>query len=66
MAVQPSQNVNEILSTSLGGGRQAGNTQIDRSGGQQANGRQAGRVVSEPAGGYDPKAPRGTYVDISA
>jgi hypothetical protein len=64
MAVQPSQTITEILSSTLGG-RPSTGTQIDRSGAQPANQR-SGRVVPEPAEGYDPKAPRGTYVDITA
>ncbi len=64
MAVQPSQSINDILSSTLGG-RTANGAQTDRSGGQAGSPR-AGRVLPEPAEGYDPKAPRGTYVDIVA
>ena len=64
MAVQPSQNIVEIVSSTLGG-RTTGNTVANRSGNQPANGGPQGRVLPEPAEGYDPRAPRGTYVDIS-
>ena len=64
MAVQPSQNIVEILSSTVRGRTNTG-TQVDRSGGQASAQRQ-NRVLSEPDGGYDPRAPRGTYVDITA
>ncbi len=64
MAVQPSQSINDLLSTTLGG-RTATGAQTDRSG-AQANNQKQGRVLPEPDGGYDPRAPRGTYVDIVA
>jgi len=63
MAVQPSQNITEILSSTLGG--RSNNTQVSRQGAQPGRGDTPNRVVPEPSGGYDPKAPRGTYVDIS-
>ena len=64
MAVQPSQNIAEILPSTVKGRPNTG-TQIDRSGGQPTPQRQ-GRILPEPEDGYDPRAPRGTYVDISA
>ncbi|HLG90116.1 MAG TPA: hypothetical protein VKZ79_23320 [Alphaproteobacteria bacterium] len=64
MAVQPSQNIAEILSTTVRGRTNTG-TQLDRSGGQPSGQRQ-NRVIPEPRDGYDPRAPRGTYVDITA
>jgi len=64
MAVQPSQNVVEILSNTVRGRANTG-TQLDRSGTQLASQR-PGRILPEPDGGYDPRAPRGTYVDITA
>jgi hypothetical protein len=63
MAVQPSQNITEILSGTLGG--RPNSTQINRSGAHPGKGSQPNRIMPEPAGGYDPKAPRGTYIDIS-
>lgn len=65
MAVQPSQTITEILSATLGG-RPANNARADRSGGQPPNSSRSGRILPEPPGGYDPKAPRGTYVNITA
>ena len=64
MAVQPSQTITEIPSSTLGG-RTAGNAQADRPGPQPGNSGRSGRMLPEPSGGYDPKAPRGTYIDIS-
>ena len=64
MAVQPSQNIVEILPSTVRGRTSTG-TQIDRSGAQPSGQRQS-RVTPEPDGGYDPRAPRGTYVDITA
>jgi len=64
MAVQPSQSITDLLSTTLGG-RSPNGAQSDRSGTQASNSK-AGRVLPEPVSGYDPKAPRGTYVDIVA
>jgi len=63
MAVTPSRNITEIASSTVAG-RPATGPRIDRSGSQAVSPRE-GRVLPEPDTGYDPKAPRGTYVDIT-
>ena len=65
MAVTPSRNISEVLSSTVTG-RPSTGTQVDRSGGQQTVAPRQSRVLPEPESGYDPNAPRGTYVDITA
>jgi hypothetical protein len=61
MAVQPSRGPLDVLVGVLAGRPESQPRQTtDRSAKPPA------RVTPEPAGGYDPRAPRGTYLDILA